>query len=116
MYIIDLDSREPPFGPLYNLSAAELEIIRMYIDTSLAKGWIHRSTSPARASVFFTPKKDGKLRLCIDYCGLNKIMIKNHYPLLLINETLDYLVSAAYYIKLDLRDIYYRIQIKKSDK
>jgi len=72
--------------------------------------------SPARAPVFFTPKKDRKLRLYIDYYGLNKITIKNYYLLLLINKTLDRLVSAVYYIKLDLRDIYYRIRIKKGDK
>ena len=109
VYIIDLDSRELPFGPLYNLLAAELEIIRTYIDISLAKRWIYRSTSLARASVFFTPKKDRKLRLYIDYRGLNKITIKNYYLLPLINKTLDRLVSAIYYIKLDLRDTYYRI-------
>jgi len=116
MYTIDLNGREPPFRPLYNLLVAELEVIRTYLDTSLVKGWICRSTSPARALVFFTPKKDRKLRLCIDYYGLNKITIKNYCPLSLINETLDCLISAAYYIKLDLRDIYYRIRIKKGDE
>ena len=52
----------------------------------------------------------------MDYYGLNKITIKNYYLLSLINETLDRLISTAYYIKLDLRDIYYRIRIKKGDE
>ena len=116
VHAINLDGGEPPFGSLYNLSASELEVMRAYIDTSLAKGWIRRSTSPAGAPVFFVPKKDGKLRLCVDYRGLNKITIKDRCPLPLISETLDRLVGAAYYTKLDLRDAYHRIRIKKGDE
>ena len=116
VHAIDLDGGEPPFGSLYNLSASELEVMRTYLDNYSAKGWIRRSTSPAGAPVFFIPKKDGGLRLCVDYRGLNKITIKNRCPLPLINETLDRLVGAAYYTKLDLRDAYHRIRIKKGDK
>jgi len=116
VHAINLDGSEPPFESLYNLSASELEVMRTYLDTSLQKGWIRRSTSPAGAPVFFVPKKDGKLRLCVDYRGLNKITIKDRCPLPLINETLDRLVGAAYYTKLDLRDAYHRIRIRQGDE
>ena len=90
--------------------------MRTYLDGALAKGWIRRSTSPAGAPVLFSPKKDGSLRLCVDYRGLNKITIKNRCPLPLISETLDRLVGAAYYTKLDLKDAYHRIRIKAGDE
>ena len=61
------------------------------------------------------PKKDGSLRLYVDYRTLNKVTIKNRYPLLLISETLDRLSSITVYTKLDLRDTYYRIRIYKKD-
>lgn len=114
---IDLiDGEEPPYGPLYPLSARELEVLREYLDNALEKGWIRPSTSPAGAPILFVPKKDGGMRLCVDYRGLNKITIKNRCPLPLINETLDRLVGAKYFTKLDLRDAYYRIRIKNGDE
>jgi hypothetical protein len=61
-------------------------------------------------------KKNGNLRLYVDYGSLNKIMIKNRYALSLIGEFIDRLSDAAIYIKLDIRDIYYRIRIRFSDK
>lgn len=57
----------PPLRPLYPLSPKELEIVREYINTALEKGWIRHSTSPAGAPILFAPKKDGSLRLCVDY-------------------------------------------------
>jgi hypothetical protein len=111
-----LDGNKPPFGPLYNLSVKELKVLRTYLDAALAKEWIRRSISPTGAPVLFTPKKDGTLRLYIDYRGLNKITIKDRCPLPLISKTLDRLVGAAYYTKLDLKDTYYRIRIKAGDE
>lgn len=66
-HAINLDGNQPPFGPLYNLSTKELEVLRTYLDSSLKKGWIRRSISPAGAPVLFTPKKDGGLRLYVAY-------------------------------------------------
>ena len=116
-HAIDLhDDKEPPYGPLYNLSQNELQVLRSYLDESGRKGWIRRSTSPAGAPVLFVPKKDGGLRLCVDYRGLNSITIKNRHALPLISETLDRLVGARIYTKLDLKDAYHRIRIKAGDE
>ena len=111
-----MPGKEVPYGPLYNLSAPELDVLRAYIEDATAKGWIRRSTSPAGAPVLFVPKKDGGLRLCVDYRGLNNVTIKNRHPLPLISETLDRLGGAAVFTKLDLKDAYHRIRIKKGDE
>ena len=103
------------FGPIYPLSAEELRVLREYLEKYLARGWIRKSESPAGAPILFVPKKDGGLRLCVDYRALNKITIKNRHPLPLIAETLDRLVGAAVYTKLDLRDAYHRIAIAEED-
>jgi hypothetical protein len=62
------------------------------------------------------PKKNGGIRLYIDYRGLNKLTKKNRYLLLLISETFDRLVDAKRYTKFDLKDVYYRLRIKKEDE
>lgn len=105
-----------PFGPIYPLSGKELETLREYIDTALAKGMIQHSESPAGAPILFVPKKDGTLRLCVDYRGLNKVTVKNRYPLPLISEILDRLSGAKFYSKLDIRDAYHRIRIAREDR
>jgi hypothetical protein len=107
---------DPPFGPLYSLSSIQLKALLEYIESALRKGWIVHSKSPAGAPILFVPKKDGGLRLCVDYRGLNKVTIKNRYPLPLIGEILDRLVGAKRYTKLDLKDAYHRIRIKQSDQ
>ena len=68
---------QPPFGPIYSLSAIELKALRAYLDENLKKGFIQPSSSPAGAPILFVKKKDGSLRLCVDYRGLNAITIKN---------------------------------------
>ena len=116
-HAIDLEpGKQPPYRPIYNLSEKELKVLREYLDSSMAKGWICPSQSPAGAPIFFIPKKDGTLRLCVDYRGLNAITIKNRYPLPLISETLDRLSGAKIFTQLDLRDAYHRIRIKKGDE
>ena len=107
---------QPPYGPVYALPEKELEVLREYLDTSLAKGWIRRSTSPAGASIIFVPKKGGGLRLSVDYRGLNRITVKNRTPLPLISETLDRLRSAKHFTQLDLKDAYHRLRIREGDE
>ena len=67
----------PPYGPLYNLSETELKVLQGYIETNLVSGFICRSKSPAGAPILFMKKKDNSLRLCVNYWGLNAIMIRN---------------------------------------
>jgi hypothetical protein len=62
------------------------------------------------------PKSDNSLRLCVDYRALNKVTVKNRYPLFLINETLDRLIGAKIFTKLDFRDVYHRIRIKRGNE
>jgi len=114
---IETEEGKPvPYGPLYPLSQFELRTLRDYLEDSLRKGWIQESTSSAGAPILFVKKKDGSLRLCVDYRGLNQITSKNRYPLPLIGEILDRLSSARYFTALDLRNAYHRIWIRKEDR
>lgn len=106
----------PPYQPLYSLSATELEILRKYLADYLQRGWIRHSRSPAGAPILFAKKKDGTLRLCVDYRGLNKVTVKNRHPLPLITESLEQLAEARFYTKLDVREAYHRIRIKEGDE
>lgn len=114
---IDLDKgAQPPWGPIYPLSAVELEILRKWLALALEKGWIQPSTSPAGAPILFVPKKEGEPRLVVDYRALNHITRKNRAPLPLIGEILDRLSSAKIFTKIDLKDAYYRIRIREGDE
>ena len=69
--------KEPPYRPIYPLSQTELAALRDFLEENLAKGFIQESKSPAGVPILFAPKKDGGLCLCIDYRGLNTIIVKN---------------------------------------
>jgi hypothetical protein len=105
-----------PHQPLYNLSRTELELLRKYLDEYLARGWIRHSKSPAGAPILFAKKKDGSMRLCVDYRGLNKVTVKNRHPLPLITESLERLASARFYTKLDVKEAYHRVRIQEGDE
>ena len=114
---IDLkEGTVPSFGPLYSLSRQELEALRKWLDENLAKGFIRTSSSSAGAPILFVKKKDGSLRLCVDYRDLNEKTIKNRYPLPLIQETLMQLSKAKWYTKLDIRGAYNLIRMKEGDE
>jgi len=108
--------KAPPFGPIYKLSPAELETVRTYITENLRKGFIRHSQSPCGAPIVFAKKADGTLRLCMDYRGLNKITIKNRYPLPLIGELLERISKAKYFTKFDVRDGYNRLRIASGEE
>jgi transposase InsO family protein len=108
--------KEPGFQPIYKLSEKELEALRDYIDKMMKKGFIRRSESPAGYPVLFVPKKNGKLRPCIDYRKLNDITIKNRYPLPNIGELRDRLAHAEIFTALDLRGAYNLIRIKEGEE
>ncbi|UTT88323.1 hypothetical protein NDA17_006790 [Ustilago hordei] len=111
-----IEGGKPPQGPLYLKGPKEMSELRRYLDENLKKGFIRPSKSPAQSPVLFVPKKDGGLRLCVDYQGLNKITVKNRAPLPLIEEQLFLLRKARIYTKLDLRAAYNLIQIAKGDE
>jgi len=75
------EGTHPPLGTLYSLSPSELEALHTFLDKHLASGFIRPSSSTHAAPMLFVCKKDGSLRLCVDFRGLNKITKKDHYPL-----------------------------------
>nr|GEZ03050.1 putative reverse transcriptase domain-containing protein [Tanacetum cinerariifolium] len=79
------------------------------------KGFIRPSSSPWGASVLFVKKKDGSFRMCIDYRELNKLTVKNRYPLLRIDDLFDQLQGPSIYSKIDLRSGYHQLRVRKED-
>ena len=110
------EGKSPPFGPLYQLSAKELKVLKEYIDERLKRGHIRPSKSPAGSPVLFVPKKDGSLRLCVDYRPLNNITIKDRYAPPLPHEMNDRFQGATIFTKLDLRDAYASVRIKAGEE
>ena len=108
--------KKSSFDSIYNLSAEELEILRVYIDEHLEKKFITFSVSLVSALILFAKKSNDSFRLCVDYRDLNVIIKKNRYSLSLINETLNRLLEAKIYIKFDFRAAYNQIRIKKDDE
>ena len=88
----------------------------MQLKELLDAGFIRPSKAPYGAPVLFQKKHDGSLRLCIDYRALNKLTIKNKYPLPLIADSFDQLSKAKYFTKLDLRSGYYQVRIAEGDE
>ncbi|KID83641.1 pol polyprotein [Metarhizium guizhouense ARSEF 977] len=108
-----IDGKSTTFHKIYNLNAKELETLREYIDEMLAKGYIRASTSEAGYPVMFVPKKNGKLRLVVDYRRLNAITMKDRTPLPLISELRDRLHGMNWFTALDLKGAYNLIRIKR---
>ena len=106
----------PTWGPVYRLSQAEKEELSRQLADLLAKGHIEPSTSPYGAPVLFVHKKDGGLRLCVDYRALNRLTIKNRYPLPRIDDLLDMVGKARYFTSLDLASGYHQIRIPVEDR
>eukprot|EP00066_Takifugu_rubripes_P023648 XP_011612914.1 PREDICTED: uncharacterized protein LOC105417912 [Takifugu rubripes] len=105
----------PPKGRLYSLSEPERKAIEEYISSSLSAGLIRLSSSPAGAGFFFV-EKDKSLRPCIDYRGLNKITVKNRYPLPLVASAFELLQGATVFTKLDLRNAYNLVHIREGNE
>ena len=102
-YAIDiLEGKEPLYGPIYPLSRRELKELRRFLDKNLANKRIRYSKSLANSLILFIPKRDGSLRLYIDYKGLNKITVKNRYLLPLISEILDRASGTKYFTKINI--------------
>lgn len=113
---IDTFPGVPPIAQQpYRMAPAELNELKTQLQELLDKGLIRPSNSPWGAPVLFVGKKDGTHRLCIDYRQLNKITMKNKYPLLRIDDLFDQLKGARAFSKIDLRSGYYQMKIKKAD-
>jgi hypothetical protein len=105
----------PPNRPIIRMSQQEPDSLREQLDDLLAKGFIRPSVSPFGSPVLFVKKKDGSLRLCVDYRALNSLTVKNAYPLPRIDDLLDRLHGAKYLSKIDLRFGYHRVRIHGPD-
>ncbi|XP_058089192.1 uncharacterized protein LOC131236093 [Magnolia sinica] len=102
-FTIDLVPGAKPISlPTYRMPPYEIEELRTQIDNLLESGFIRPSVSPWGASVLFAKKKDGSLRLCVDYRRLNQVTIRNKYPLPKIDDLFDQLRGAQYVLKIDL--------------
>jgi len=110
------EGKTPPYEPLQPLNEEKMKALKEYLEVNEKRGWIGVSTSPAGAPIHFVKKKDGGLRLCVDYRQLNEITIKDWTPLPLIGESLDQLSNATIYTKLDIRDAYYNLRITAGDE
>ena len=111
-----VEGKQPTFGPIYQLSEKELQVLKEYLEDNLAKGFIRPSTSSAAYPILFVPKKNGKLRLCVDYRKLNDITIKNRYPLPNANELRDRIAKATIFTTLDLRGAYNLIRMAPGEE
>jgi hypothetical protein len=89
-------------------------VLREYINENLKKEYIRPSTLLIRYLVLFVSKLNGKLRICVDYRQFNVITVKNRYILPLIYEMQDRIKEFKIFIKIDIRERYYKIRIKKS--
>ncbi|KAL0544185.1 hypothetical protein IC582_019298 [Cucumis melo] len=99
----------------YRMAPAELKELKVQLQELLDKGFIRPSVSPWGAPVLFVKKKDGSMRLCIDYRELNKVTVKNRYPLPRIDDLFDQLQGATVFSKIDLRSGYHQLRIKDED-
>ena len=116
-HTIDLeDNAMPGHGLIYSLLEPECAMLKEFINDHLATGTIHPSQSPIRAPVLFMKKKDGALRMVVDYRRLNAIMRKDRYPLLRINDLLECLGKASIFTKIDLQNTYHLLHIKEGDE
>ena len=108
-------SRAPAQAP-YRMSPPELIELRKQLIELLDAGMIQPSKAPYGAPVLFQKKRDGSLQMCIDYRALNKVTIKNKYPIPLAAEFFDRLSKAEYFTKLDLRSGYWQVRVAEGDE
>lgn len=115
-------SSEPPDSRLFRLAEPEMRLLEDYVDSMLQKGFIRPSSSSSAAGVFFVKKKDGGLRLCVDYRELNAITVKNRFPIPLIDQILDSLGEKInkheikVFSKIDLKNGYHLLRMKSGSE
>ena len=115
-FAIDLIPRAGPISMApYRMASTELAGLKKHIEDLLEKKFIRPSASTWGAPILLVKKKDGSSRLCVDYRQLNKLTIKNKYPLPRIDDLLDQLKGAIVFSKIDLRSGYHQILVKPED-
>ena len=110
-----LQDTQPISIPQYRMAPAELKELKEKLKNLLDKGFIRPSISPWGAPVLFVKKKDGFLRMCIDYRQLNKVTIKNKYPIPRTDDLFDQLQGASHISKIDLILGYHQLIVRESD-
>ena len=111
-----LPDAQPVYGRVYNLTPEEDIQMKEFVNKNLRSGFIQKSSSPYGAPCFFTKKKSGSLRLCVDYRALNKITKKDRNPLPLISDILRSLCKAVVFTALDLKGAYNLLRIKAGEE
>ncbi len=106
----------PPAKAPYRMNHEELKELKVQLEELLAKGYIKPNKSPYGAPVLFVHKKDGALRMCVDYRMFNKAMVKNQYPLPRIDDLFDRFLRAKVFSSIDLCSGYYQIRIAERDE
>ena len=104
-----------PYRNPYRLSPLEIAEVKKQIEELLKKGWIEESQSPYGSSILFVTKKDGSLRMCIDYRALNQLTVKDRSPLPRIDDLLSQMDGAKVFSSLDLAQGYHQIRIADED-
>jgi hypothetical protein len=105
----------PPYRKSYRLSPAEQQEVKQQVADLLEKGYIEPSCSPYGAPVLFVQKKDGTLRMCVDYRALNKVTVRDRYPLPRIDDLLDKIGKCSVFSSLDLQAGYHQVRIPAED-
>nr|GFA27779.1 putative reverse transcriptase domain-containing protein [Tanacetum cinerariifolium] len=105
----------PVFRAPYRLAPLEMQELSNQLQELADRGFIRPITSPWKAPVLFVKKKDRSFRMCIDYRELNKLTIKNRYPLPMIDDLFDQLQGSSVYSKIDLRSGYHQLRASDED-
>ncbi|KAA0032783.1 putative Retrotransposon protein [Cucumis melo var. makuwa] len=115
-FVIELEPGTVPISrALYRIAPVELKELKVQLQELLDKGFIRLSVLPWDAPALFVKKKDGSMRLCIDYRELNKVIVKNKYHFPRIDDLFDQLQGATVFSMIDLRSGYHQLRIKDSD-
>ncbi|GKD68644.1 putative reverse transcriptase domain-containing protein [Tanacetum coccineum] len=113
---IDLIPEAAPIARApYRLAPSEMKELSEQLQELSDKGFIRPSSSPWGAPVLLVKKKDGSFRMCIDYRELNKLTVKNCYPLLRIDDSFDQLQGSSIYSKIDMRSGYHQLRVREQD-
>jgi hypothetical protein len=105
-----------PSKVVYKMSPIEQEELRKQLDELIARGFIRPSQSPYGSPVLFVKKKNGQMRMCVDYRAINALAVKWKYPIPDINMLLDQLRGARYFTKINLNQAYYQVRVGESSK